>query len=64
MQPGRGNPLGILVGYAILIMMPLSLGAGIVGIFRDRKKRLAILMTVVIGGLIVAYFALTAITVY
>ena len=43
------------IGYLGLIMIPCSLISAIVGIFCDLKKRLAIIITAMIGGSIIIY---------
>lgn len=52
LRPGWGNPLAALAGLLVISCMPASLIVGIIGIVLDRRKLLAIVTTIVSGGLV------------
>jgi hypothetical protein len=42
-RPGRGNPVGALLGLLSLVSIPAGFGLSLVGILRDRPRTYAIL---------------------
>ena len=42
---------------------PLALGFGIAGIAADRRKLLAIVVTILVGGFVLFYFCMIGITI-
>jgi hypothetical protein len=47
----------------MMACVPLTLAFGIAGIVCDRRKLLAIIMTVTVGGFVLYYFSMMAISI-
>ena len=45
----------VLAGPAVLLSFPLAFGFGVAGVVRDRKKLLAVAVTLVTASLVVFY---------
>jgi hypothetical membrane protein len=55
LRPGLGNPLATLGWLFGMFSFPTAVIVGIVGIIRDKNKLLAVITTIVAGGLILLY---------
>jgi hypothetical protein len=47
----------------MMACLPLALAFGITGIVCDRRKLLAIIMTIIVGGFVLYYFCMIAISI-